>query len=222
MRMFSRICLFLFVVLIISSSQAEPLRLGSSYVVSTYFPKVEPAVNEAFRRIGQSIEIFDLPNERSNVMQANEIIDGQMFRYAGYGADVPNLIQVNVSLGQLKVVVVVHEDSDLTHFKQLQGRTMAYELGVKLQKQAMEKLNAIPAIVDSLEICAKMVEYQRTDFTVLSDKIAETFIKSGYKIKVLGEPLDVSDNYLWLHENYADLIPDLERELKEMKADGWF
>lgn len=217
------ILLATFPLLFVSAlTSADEFKVAVSETSREFFPDIIEVVSEAYERAGHTVEFMDLPGVRAGVMLGKGEIDGDVMRLANFRDTVPSAIPVEVTLTTLNIVAVVKKDSGITKNEDLVGKKIAAVRGVEVQKVVASQLNAPVTVQADFAASMKMIESGRMDFTVATTEIAEQFVGTGMALTILDEPVLQIPFYTWVSSSNADLVPDLEAALNELKAEGRF
>ena len=177
---------------------------------------------EAFRRLGLSVQLVSNPSERSLFFANNGDVDGEGLRVAGLSAQYPNLIQVpepyiGISFVAFGKNPAVRLDRGWDSLKE---HRVAFITGWK-----MFEANAMGAAsvtkVDKPEQLFRMLDSGRIDLALYTRADGVALARSlGISAQALTPSLKDVDMYLYLHQRHAALVPRLAQTLREMRADG--
>ncbi len=67
-----------------------------------------------------------------------------------------------------------------------------------------------------------MIAAGRADYLQVTQDIAKTLMDSGLPLKVISDPLLQIPFFTWVSDGNADIVPEVEAALKELKAEGRF
>ncbi|WP_196159477.1 ABC transporter substrate-binding protein [Reinekea sp. G2M2-21] len=211
-----------FIGLQCATLSAKTIELGTSTTVETYFPGISSAVVEAFKMAGHQVNKLLLPGERAIVMFKTSELDAEIMRLATFDEIVSDAIPVNVVLTNLELVAMVRKRSGFETIDDLIGKRMAAERGTRVQMMVAEKMNATLVQQQSIEATFKMMSAERVDFVAVTRDIGQQLIDQGYDVRLIDKPLLTIPFYVWLTKENADLLPDIEKNLNILKAEGRF
>ncbi|TCS41136.1 hypothetical protein [Reinekea marinisedimentorum] len=183
---------------------------------------------EVFRRLDMPHEVLFLPNKRGAMMTETGEIDGQVNRVYAYQSRYPQQRRVNEPISRLSIIAWVRAESGLAFdswqsFKD-SGLRIDYVRGVVLAEIKLiplieaERLSTSSFSVDGLT----RLKYDLSDVFVhsnfgvypfLNDEDFAGYIRSGGVISS-------EFMYPYVHAKHAYLIPEMERVIREVKAEG--
>ncbi len=222
------IAAFLFHI-IVAAGFAEPPLLLSTF---TGPPLSNPehtgmydlVLKEAFNRIGQEIDIMQMPAERSLINANKGITDGDFVRISGLDKIYPNLIRVPEKITDFEFVAFSrHMDFKTTEWKTLQPYHVAIVRGWKILEENIVGTQSLVRAKNQ-DILFTLLDKERTDIVVYSRYEGYNIIrKLGMEgIKTLEPPLAVREMFLYLNKKHIKLVPLIAAAFKEMKDDGTY
>ena len=179
-------------------------------------------MTEAFRRMGISLKIVNLPSERAHVNANDGIDDGNFARVEGLDKRYPNLIRVAEEITTFEFVAFSGKTLvTTTGWDTLKPYHVGIITGWKILEDNITGVRSLTKVRDekllfSLLLAGKadLVVYDRMQGKVVIKQLA------AKGIKALKPPLAVKGMYPYLHKRHADLVPRLEQTLRGMKDDG--
>jgi polar amino acid transport system substrate-binding protein len=178
---------------------------------------------EAFRRVGVTLNLVSQPSERSLHSANLGEVDGEGLRVAGLDQQYPNLIQVPeryigisfVAFAKDPTLRIDHGWADLKPYR------VAFIRGWKM----FENNASVARIVNKVEQpeqLFRMLDGGRIDLALytLADGVAMVRDMGLAGVAPLSPSLKDVDMYLYLHRRHAALAPKLAQALRDMKADG--
>ena len=213
------------------SGSAKTIVFGTIFLESgPYFRELSLIYNEAFKRLGYSFILTNLPGERSLVDANTGAVDGVAARIASLEPDqYPNLMQVAEPIVVIKDgAYSVDTSIRINGWESLRGKGYMVGLikGIKSVEQKLplyvEKENIVT--LTGFEQSLKMLQARRINILIVSTLVEEFGpMKSDvYKdIKRVGI-VEEKVLYPWLNKKHQKLAPRLANALKAMKADGTF
>ncbi|MGW8389611.1 substrate-binding periplasmic protein [Pseudoduganella sp. HUAS MS19] len=180
----------------------------------------ELVLREAYRRVGRTLAVHQLPGERS-LMYANDgKMDGELYRKLGLDRDYPNLVIVPVPLLTFELVIFSRGTSFIVNgWESLRPYTLGFMRGNKIAQENTKgmKVEQVPTMQQAFE---KMM-MGRTDL-VLGHRASGMAVVRAQKLEgvtVLEPPLSSFPVYHYLNKKHEALVPELTRVLKQMQAD---
>lgn len=177
---------------------------------------------EAFNRIGQSIEIVNLPAERSLINANAGITDGDFVRIAGLTGLYPNLVMVPEKIVDFEFVAFSKKvRGRTTSWDFLQPYDVAIVRGWKILEENVVATRSLLRTDDQFQLFTLLAN-DRTDIVIYSrfEGYAISNSLGGTDIKALEPPLAVREMYLYLNRKNQGLVRPLALALGEMKRDG--
>lgn len=223
---FLGILVFISVILLHSATfaQQKPLVIGIPCLNADQckMVEVENLLREAYSRIGAEVEFRYLPMKR-DLEEANRgLIDGSAFRSRiGLGA-FPDLIPIPTPLASLSFVAfMTNPDIRVMSWSDLRGLRVGIMRGdmIGTIMTRNEGIKAHP--VTSLAHGFRMLKADRLDVFVY-EQIVGTLQAKALKMDnvIASPPLYRGYTYHALNDRHADLVPQLEKALKDMIEDG--
>lgn len=180
----------------------------------------ELILREAYRRLGRSLAVHQLPGERS-LMYANEgKMDGELYRKLGLDRQYPNLLIVPVPLETYELVIFSRGTSfTVNGWESLRPYTMGFVRGNKVVQENTRGMKTEP--VSTMVQAFDKLMMGRTDL-VLAHRASGMAVVHSQKLEgimVLEPPLASFPLYHYVHRKHAALVPELTRVLRQMQAD---
>ena len=184
----------------------------------------DQVVIEAFRRIGQPVQITHLPTERS-ISNANlGVTDGEFPRISGLDRLYPNLHRVPEKIVDFVFVAFTwRTDIQLKDWSSCRPYNVAIVRGWKILEANLAEVKSLEKVTTQ-EILFNLLAKRRTDIVVYSRFEGREMIeKLGLQsIRVLEPPLATRAMFLYLNKKHLALIPELAEQLRSMKQDGTY
>lgn len=188
--------------------------------------------SEAFKRIGYQFTYKQMPNNRASLeSDQGKMYAGELSRVANYNTKHPKLIRLDIPHYSVKFIAISakYPKLKLDGWDSLKGKNLkvAYRKGTKIFEDHLPNLLPKENIIDTYntEQGLKIALLGRVDvFLEGSVNIAKFFTEKHYKNSPLYFPgvMQQIDIYMFIHENYREVIPKLNAEIKKMKAEGLF
>lgn len=177
---------------------------------------------EAFRRIGQPVQIAHLPTERSIANANLGVTDGEFPRIAGLGRLYPNLVRVPEKLADFDFVAFTwRPELQLEDWSSCKPYNVAIVRGWKILEAKLAEVKSL-AKVRNQNILFTLLAKRRADLVVYSRFEGQEMIETlGLQsIRVLEPPLATKEMFLYLNRKHLALIPKMAEQLRIMKQDG--
>jgi polar amino acid transport system substrate-binding protein len=179
-------------------------------------------LKEAFRRAGLVIDIVRLPAERSLTNADQGVTDGDFVRIAGLGSIYPNLVQVDEKITDFEFVGFSRNRSiKLSGWKSLEPYDVAIVRGWKILEISIVGARSLVRVKDQ-KLLFTLLKNDRADVVVYSrfegyEMIRQLDIRDAVSLE---PPLAIREMFLYLNRKHSDLVPVIEKKLREMKLDG--
>ena len=230
--MLERLWFKLFIISLVSITQAATAHAGTSLTLNTAGQSplntiqqtgfLDLVTKDAMRRIGITLKSIHLPAERGLKNANAGIEDGEMSRISGLSKFYPNLIQVPEPIMQWEFVVFSKKKLDLSNgWDSLNSYNIGFVNGWKIIEGSVPKL-AISTRVRNIEQLFTLLEKDRVDLIIYERWAGLQYIKEHglNSIKLQSPVLAKRDMYIYLHKKHAKLVPLLSQSLKTIKQDG--
>ncbi len=185
---------------------------------------------EAFKRLGSTFEYQKYPPIRCIVLSDAGEVDGEITRADRYGETHPNVIRVeehHYISGFL--ALSMDESLSLNGWESLRNTDylVNYRRGVKgaeshvlnvVKPENIEIVNTIPSGLRKL-ITGRCDVYVESESELIPFLTSDAFRHSGIRIAGVMQRYTA---HAYLHKKNQELVPQLEKVLKAMKAEGLF
>lgn len=188
---------------------------------------IRARLQEAFRRIGLTMELVKPESAQRSMFLANEQGDGDANRVYNIKELAPqntsNLVQIpEVTHTDVLAVYSIDLDFPVEGWQSIKDYRNGARIGAKIIEK---KLPGQRSFVASTEQLVKMLIAGRldtfVDFEQISDKAIKDLGMTG-KVKRLSPVLLTTPMYSYIHKKYQDLVPKIADALRQMKEDGTF
>lgn len=181
-------------------------------------------MTEAFRRMGITLKIVNLPSERA-LINANEgLDDGNFARVEGLDKQYPNLIRVSEEITTFEFVAFSRKAAfKTTGWDSLKPYNVGIITGWKILENNIVGGKSLTKVSDEHQLF-KLLLSGKVDLVVydrMQGRVVLNRLTAG-GIRALKPPLAVKGMYPYLHKRHAGLVPKLEHTLRAMKKDGTF
>jgi ABC-type amino acid transport substrate-binding protein len=203
-----------------STAFARDIEIAVSDTTLDFFPHIIEIVTEAYTNAGHTLIVNKLPGERALAMFNSGELGADFMRLANFRDTAPDAIPIQVPLATLPMVAVVKSDSSFNSKADLMGKRMSSTKGIQVHKLLSQQMQSTVSEQSNFEASVKMIAAGRADFLPATLEIAQQFIDAGLPVRVVEEPLLEIPFYSWVTPANADLVPEIEAELKKLKAAG--
>lgn len=214
------ICLGLFVSAI---SYAEHQELNFSAIKNAaYIKHANRVMTEAYKRMGRTFTITELPAKRSLVSSnSGKGLDGELFRIAGVEKNYTNLIPIKVPLSRsMWMVYTIDTKFKVNGWQSLKPYKIGVRNGVVTTDKGTAGMDTVS--VNSNQQLFELLETGRVDIVVMSHSNGEKYLNKhpDTKIHSLTEPVQIRPVYHFVHKKNAYYIPKLTAILQDMYEQG--
>lgn len=172
-------------------------------------------LRRAYESLGYTVEITDLPANRSIEMVNAGEFDGETHRIARAGDKFPNLVKVPVALHKsVWRPFTLLPDVTVSTWSELSDYRVGAIVGALYVDELPSELNLELASPQNL---GRMLEAGRLDVVVVSQSTATNF---DVNVRAMGDLTLELDLFHYVHSSQSDLIPDLSTTLQGMKDAG--
>ncbi|NGZ26119.1 MAG: transporter substrate-binding domain-containing protein [Magnetococcales bacterium] len=183
---------------------------------------LDTLVKDTFRQLGIPITITPLPSERAITNANTGMDDGDLLRIGGLSQKYPNLIQVQEKWMDMEFSAFTRKPQiTIASWQDLTPYTVGMIRGWKVFENATSHVPQRSLVVNSESLFALLLK-DRVDI-ILYDRLQGEVIIQKQKlsdIRLAGKPLTVEPLYLYMNKKHAGLVPQIEEQLRRMKADG--
>jgi polar amino acid transport system substrate-binding protein len=177
---------------------------------------------EAFRRVGQPLQILHLPTERSITNANSGISDGEFPRISGLDRLYPNLVKVPEKIVDFEFVAFTwRPDIQLKDWSSCKPYNVAIVRGWKILEANLADVRLLVRVKNQ-KLLFSLLGKHRIDIVVYSRFEGHEMIKElGLQsIRALEPPLATREMFLYLNKKHLPLIPAIAQQLRGMKHDG--
>lgn len=181
-------------------------------------------VTTLLARNGVAVQINHLPSARSLANADLGLDDGEYGRIAGMSGQYPNLRMVGESLSEYHFVAFARNRTlKLDGWGDLRHYHVGYIRGWKIYQSRVGVARSV-LLANSEEELFELLQRNRVDLILYEGVRGVAYLRRMAVVDIhqLEPSLAVRPMYLYLHARHKALIPQLERTLRAMKADGTY
>ncbi len=230
-KIMSIFTLFIWTLLaVISPAQADPnvyilnTSTGAPYTTEDRTGFQDLVVAEVFRRIGLKGQVERYDASKRALINANEGIDqGVAMRVKGLDKKYPNLLRIEERLIENDFVAYSKNLKFFTDsWKSIEPYIASHINGWVIFERNLSPNQEKQVVKDPTQMFA-MLDKGRVD-VVLYERWQglQRANETGIKVTVHEPPLASVDMFMYVHKDYAQLVPKLTKALRDMKADGTY
>ena len=184
---------------------------------------IDLLVSDMFHRVGLSLKLVKVSPERG-LINANEgLVDGDVNRIKGLDKLYQNLVMVPETLRDSYFCALSFNPDIHTSRGDLDHHEVGYIKGWKIYEKMMAGSNKATT-ADSPEQLFRLLKLNRIEVALYAcvEGLALAEQMKLKRLYVLQPHLSKVPLYLYLNKKYADLVPRLDRALKNIKKDGTY
>jgi len=200
----------------------EPVLTFSTFESRGMSRLFERILKEAYARIGYAAEFVEVPAERALVMANQGRVDGEAGRVPVIESRCPDLVRVPTPLYINRVVAFARGDGVpyVASWDGLARYRVGAVLGYKFVGQMTANMNR--TVVSDYGKLFNMLANGRIDVAVAEylDVLPALRALDLKTIRLLQPPLAFNPMYHYLNVRHADLVPRIDRALRDMQREG--
>jgi len=180
-------------------------------------------IPEIYKKIGLSVDITPMPGKRAQEEATSGSKDGEIMRIYTYGEENPTTIRVPTPYYYLETMGFVRKNSGvrIRSKSDLAKYRLAKVRGVKHTNNITKGLDDVFDLKNT-ETMMEFLQRGRAD-VALTNTVDGLLVleKLGYEnIGPIAKPLAVLDLYNYIHEDHADIIPQVDKAILDMQGSG--
>lgn len=201
----------------------EPYRIGFAQNARIH-QEARARLEAVYKRAGLPVEFVPLPQKRSLLLAVDGLLDGDVGRIPGLEETYPSLVRVDVKLLDLIGAAYVVRGQDFGDYRvalldslrvgAVRGVLWAEKL---MGDRPMEKVNNYETLFD-------MLLAGRIDLALGSRSSAEGVLRDDRaryaSIRMMVPAAYQTPFYHYVNRKNADIVPLLEKALRELRAEG--
>lgn len=176
---------------------------------------------EAFKRVGVSFKIVNLPAERGLIAANDEIIDGDLPRIKGLSKHYKNLVMVPEKVRDTDFCALSKNPAISARPDELKKHVVGYIKGWKMYDKMMTNSKKV-ITADSAEQLFRLLKLNRIEVALYNciNGIAVSRKMEIKGIKILQPTFPKGEMYLYLNKKHIKLVPLLSKALHDIKTEG--
>lgn len=203
--------------------QAQSMKIAIPDDTSTSDAYSIEVINDAYRRIGITVEFHQYPVKRANFNANSGIVDGVLLRREGLERDFPNLVRIPVVIKRDDVVAVINDESiKLNGWASLSPYKVGCLHGFDSAIQNLSPAQTV-VTVNSAEMLYNMLELGRIEIIVDARtralQMMDVLDLNDYII--VEPPLLSVSLYHYINTNRQNLVIPLTKALTDMTNEGF-
>jgi ABC-type amino acid transport substrate-binding protein len=176
----------------------------------------------AYKKIGFSIELIDMPGKRALKESSEGRVDGEVSRIFEVGESFPTLIRVPTPVNYIaSSVFTKNMNVNIRDCSDLKNYTIGIVRGVQHAELCTKGMSNVQVVNDSYRMM-KLLDGNRVDFVITAKTNGLWLAKQMglNSVHLLSPPLNRMALYHYLNEKHKDLVVKLDSVLIEMKESG--
>lgn len=216
-------CIAFLVLALCANSYAQPsLRFARIENIPDQFVGGE-ILKAVYNRLKIPIELLDVPAKRALMESSTGKLDGEVHRNINVQKQYPTLIMIRPAINFIEPSVFSNKHVfKVKGWGSIADYTVGIVRGVGTSEDGTRGMKQVLPVT-TLEQLMLALAAGRVDVAV-SDAFSGLAVvkKLGLEdqIKVLTPPLQKNEIYHFLHEKHRDLVPKVEKTLREMQSSG--
>ncbi len=176
-----------------------------------------------YRRARIEVTFVDLPAKRSLLESSEGRVDGEVQRILAVQDQYPSLIAVHPSFNFIEPTVFVTDaDLQVDGWKSIATHSIGIVRGVGSSERGTAGMPRVEAVTTMEQLMQSLVA-KRFEVAVndrFSGLLVIRRLKLEHAVRPLSPALEHIPLFHFLHERHRDLVPRIEKVLREMQASG--
>jgi len=176
-----------------------------------------------YRRAGIGITFVDLPAKRSLLESSEGRVDGEVQRILAVQDQYPSLIALHPSINFIEPTAFVTDaELQVDGWPSISGHSIGIVRGVGSSERGTAGMSRVEAVTTMEQLMQSLVA-KRFDVAVndgFSGLLVIRRLKLQRSVRPLSPALEHIPLYHFLHERHRDLVPRIEKVMREMQASG--
>jgi polar amino acid transport system substrate-binding protein len=176
---------------------------------------------EIFRRLEINYQLIHLPEQRALIFANNKTVDGTGPRTAAIEEKFPNLIRVPVNVLDFDFMAYSKNRAiNISGWESLNPYSVGFINGWKIVEHNTTNAKLVTKATDYDQLF-RLLEKGRIDIAILDREMGGWQLRQlGFDLHAIEPPIITKPNFLYLHKEHANLVPQITRVLVEMQQDG--
>jgi ABC-type amino acid transport substrate-binding protein len=201
---------------------AEPLRFARIEDIPDQFVGGE-ILKAVYQRLNIPIELVDLPAKRALLDSSTGQLDGEVHRNINVSFQYPTLLRVEPAINYIEPSVFVQNlHVEVNGWDSIREYRIGIVRGVGTSEDGTRGMKNVLAVT-TLDQLMQTLAAGRIDVAVSDAFSGLAVVRAAGlqdRISVLKPRLQRTDIYHYLHEKHRELVPRVERVLRDMEARG--
>jgi polar amino acid transport system substrate-binding protein len=176
-----------------------------------------------YRRAGIGLTFVDLPAKRSLLESSEGRVDGEVQRILAVQDQYPSLIAVHPSFTFIEPAAFVRNiDFQVDGWRSISAHSIGIVRGVGSSERGTAGMARVEAVT-TMEQLMQSLAAGRFDVAVndrFSGLLVIRRLRLEHAVRPLSPPLEHIPLYHFVHERHRDLVPKIEKVLRDMQASG--
>jgi polar amino acid transport system substrate-binding protein len=176
-----------------------------------------------YSRLKIPVELVDLPAKRALMESSAGKLDGEVHRNINVQKQYPTLIMIRPAINYIEPSVFSKKYRfEVKGWDSIKRYTIGIVHGVGTSEDGTRGMEQVLAVT-TLDQLMLMLAADRIDVAVSDSFSGLAVVRKLHledRIKVLTPPLQKSEIYHFLHNKHRNLVPKVEKVLREMQASG--
>jgi ABC-type amino acid transport substrate-binding protein len=176
-----------------------------------------------YQRLDITVEFVDLPAKRALAESSSGRVDGEVHRILAVQSEFPSLIPVRPSINYIEPSAFVKQnDFRVDGWNSIAPYSIGIVRGVGSSERGTAGMSKVEAVA-SMDQLMKMLAFGRFEVAV-NDRFSGVLVNRKLRLDTVVRPLSPALEHIplyhFLHERHRDLVPRVEKVLREMEAAG--
>jgi ABC-type amino acid transport substrate-binding protein len=177
----------------------------------------------AYGRLGITVELVDLPAKRALAESSQGRVDGEVHRILAVQSEYPSLIPVRPSINYIEPSAFVKQrEFPVDGWSSIAPYSIGIVRGVGSSERGTNGMSKVEAVA-TMDQLMQMLASGRIDVAV-NDRFSGVLVNKKLRLDTVVRPLSPALEHIplyhFLHERHRDLVPRVEKVLRDMEASG--
>lgn len=176
---------------------------------------------EIFKRLEIGHQLIHLPEQRALIFANNKTVDGTGPRTASIEEKFPNLIRIPVNVFDFDFMAYSKNPAiNISGWESLNPYSVGFINGWKIVEHNTTNAKLVTKATNYDQLF-RLLEKGRVDIAVMDREMGGWQLRQlGFDLHAIEPPIVTKPNFLYLHKEHADLVPQITHVLEEMQQDG--